>query len=161
MCLVLRRITLVTKRYGPRQGVVYFVYFVVMKGVYKKNPNSPSYRDLTSKQIYSKHEQEKKSAYNERILQIEKGSFTPLIFSTTGGMGPESTKYHKRVAGLIADKRNENYSDVTNHILTRLRFALLRSVLIAVRGQRGKNRKDTPISDLSLNLIPDRAAYEV
>ena len=125
------------------------------------HPNSPSYRDMSTKQLYEKHEQEKKAAYNERILQIEKGSFTPLVFSTTGGMGPESTKYHKRIAELIAAKRNEQYSDVMNHLRTRLRFSLLKSVLIAVRGQRGKNRKDVPMSDLSINLIPDRAAYEV
>ena len=125
------------------------------------HPNSPSYRDMSTKQLYEKHEQEKKAAYNERILQIEKGSFTPLVFSTTGGMGPESTKYHKRIAELIAAKRNEQYSDVMNHLRTRLRFSLLKSVLIAVRGQRGKNRKDIPMSDLSINLIPDRAAYEV
>ena len=125
------------------------------------HPNSPSYRDMTLEKLYTKHENEKKAEYNERILQIEKGSFTPLIFSTNGGMGPESTKYHKRVAELIADKRNELYSDVVNHLRTRLRFALLRSILIAVRGQRGKSRRGVQISDLSLNLIPDRSTYEV
>ena len=125
------------------------------------HPNSPSYREMTPEQLYEKHENEKKAAYNERILQIEKGSFTPLVFSTTGGMGPESIKFHKRVAELIAVKRNEQYADVMNHIRTKLRFALLKSVLISIRGQRGKSRKDDPLSDLSINLIPDRATYEV
>ena len=69
---------------------------------------------------------------------MEKGSFTPLIFSTTGGMGPEATKYHKRVAELIPAKRGEIYSDVVNHIRTRIRFSLLKSVLVAVRGDRGR-----------------------
>ena len=71
------------------------------------------------------------------MLQVEKGSFLPLIFSTTGGMGPEATRYHKRVAELISSKRGEKYSDVVNHIRTRIRFSLLKSVLIAVRGERG------------------------
>ena len=71
------------------------------------------------------------------MLQVEKGSFSPLIFSTTGGMGPEATRYHKRVAELISSKRGEKYSDVVNHIRTRIRFSLLKSVLIAVRGERG------------------------
>ena len=96
-----------------------------------------------------------------RVLQIERGSFTPLIFSTTGGMGPESVKYHKRVAELIAAKRGEQYSHVVNHIRTRIRFSLLKSVLIAVRGVRGRSRNtDVQISDLSLNLTPERPTYE-
>ena len=125
------------------------------------HPNSPSYKDMAPEQIYSKHEREKKAAYNDRVLQIERGSFTPLIFSTTGGMGLESTKYHKRVAELIAAKRGEQYSDVMNHIRTGLRYALLKSVLVAVRGERGRSRREAPISDLSLNLIPGQATYEV
>ena len=108
-------------------------------------------------------ENAKKKAYNNRILQVEKGTFTPLIFSTTGGMGPECERYHKRVAELISKKRNEEYSDVVSHIRTRLRFALLKSVLIAIRGERGRGRKsrEVPMEDLSLNLVPDRATYEV
>ena len=52
-------------------------------------------------------------------------------------MGPEATRYHKRVVELISSKRGEKYSDVVNHIRTRIRFSLLKSVLIAVRGERG------------------------
>ena len=126
------------------------------------HPNSPSYEDKTPEQLYKKHEQEKKAAYNDRVLQIEKGSFTPLIFSTTGGMGPESIKYHKRVAELISEKRGEQYCHVVNHIRTRIRFSLLKSVLIAVHGVRGRSRKtESQISDLSLNLTPERPTYEI
>ena len=127
------------------------------------HPNSPSYENMTREDIYSLHENAKKRAYNNRILQVEKGTFTPLIFSTTGGMGPECERYHKRVAELISKKRNEEYSDVVSHIRTRLRFALLKSVLIAIRGERGRGRKsrEVPMEDLSLNLVPDRATYEV
>ena len=127
------------------------------------HPNSPSYENMTREDIYSLHENAKKRAYNNRILQVEKGTFTPLIFSTTGGMGPECERYHKRVAELISKKRNEEYSDVGSHIRTRLRFALLKSVLIAIRGERGRGRKsrEVPMEDLSLNLVPDRATYEV
>ena len=127
------------------------------------HPNSPSYLNTTPNQLYIQHEREKKRVYNNRIIQVEKGSFSPLIFSTTGGMGPEATRYHKRIAELISTKKGESYSDVVNHIRTRIRFSLLRSVLVAVRGERGRRRRQlsTPLSDLSLNLIPDRASYEV
>ena len=127
------------------------------------HPNSPSYMDLTPNQLYLQHESKKKRTYNDRILQVEKGSFTPLVFSTTGGMGPECTKYHKRIAELLSAKRGENYSDVMNFIRTRIRFALLRCTLVAIRGERGKRRRtfDVPISDLSLNLIAERDTYEI
>ena len=127
------------------------------------HPNSPSYLNATPDHLYSQHEREKKRTYNDRILQVEKGSFTPLVFSTTGGMGSEATKYHKRVARLISEKRGEEYSDVVNYIRTRIRFSLLRSTLVAVRGDRGRRRRnmESSISDLSLNLLPERSAYEV
>ena len=128
------------------------------------HPNSASYLDKTVEQLYQEKEQGKKRCYNDRILQVEKGSFSPLIYTTTGGMGPESTKFHRRLAELISNKRGEQYSDVVNHIRTRLRFALLRGILVAIRGQRGRRRRsDTndSIAEVSFNLIPERSAYEV
>ena len=124
------------------------------------NFNSPSYRDKTPEKIYELKEREKKYAYNQRVIQVEKGSFTPLIFSTTGGMGPEASKYHKRVAEMISKKKKEDYPDVMKHIRTRIRFAILRGTLIAIRGDRGRfKRRRTPVSELDYNLIPD--SYEI
>ena len=68
------------------------------------HPNSDSYLDRDTQKLYQQKERDKKKKYNDRILQVEKGSFTPLIFSTTGGMGPEATKYHRRIAQLISAK---------------------------------------------------------
>ncbi len=76
-------------------------------------------------------------SYNDRILQIEKSSFVPLVYTTTGGMGPQCEAVHKRLAERIAEKRNEKYSHVMNHIRTRLRFALLKTVVTSMRGFRG------------------------
>ena len=53
------------------------------------HPNADSYRDLTPKQIYKKHENEKKRQYAERVMRIEQGTFTPLVFTTSGGMADE------------------------------------------------------------------------
>ena len=32
--------------------------------------------------------------YAERIMEIEQGTFTPLVFTTTVGMADECDKYH-------------------------------------------------------------------
>ena len=128
------------------------------------NLNSDSYLNQTPAQVYGDNERSKKRSYNDRILQVEKGSFSPLIFSTSGGMGPECTRFHKRVAELIAAKRGEQYSDVMNYIRTKLRFSLLKSILVAIRGVRGRGMREdaeVPISDLSLNIIPERSGYEL
>ena len=62
------------------------------------HPNSVSYIDKDIDQVYRQHENEKKRTYNEHIIQIEKGSFTPIVMSTFGGMGIEAEKFHKRLA---------------------------------------------------------------
>ena len=82
----------------------------------------------------SKVEKEKKEKYNARVLNIEKASFCPLVFLTTGGMSPECEALNKRIATLIANKTSENYSQVMTYLRTRLRFALLKATVIAVRG---------------------------
>ena len=102
------------------------------------HPFAASNVTVSLKTLYERNESEKRLLYEERVLQVEKGSFQPLVFLTTGGTGPSCTKVIKRMAGKIAAKRGESYSHVMSFVRTRLRFALLRSVLIAVRGSRGK-----------------------
>ena len=92
------------------------------------HPNAPSYANKSMDKIFEKHEKEKKRDYNERVIQVEKGSFTPIVMSTFGGMGVEAKKFHKRIATLISEKRGERYSDVVNFMRTRIRFSILRRV---------------------------------
>ena len=97
---------------------------------------SNSNQEITS--CYKKHEGEKKRSYNACILNVEKATFTPLVFSTHGGMGKEAKAFHKRLASLISTKRDILYSDVMSYVRRRLRFCILRSCLAAIRGYRGK-----------------------
>ena len=57
------------------------------------NPNAPSYRFQDLHHLYQRHEQEKKREYNQRVLEVEDGVFTPLVFSTSGGIERESTMF--------------------------------------------------------------------
>ena len=52
-----------------------------------KHPTADSYMDKSLENIYREGENLKKRSYNQRILETEKATFTPLIFTTTGGMG--------------------------------------------------------------------------
>ena len=77
-------------------------------------------------------------------------------------MAPECEAFNKQLAHRIADKRKDDYSAVANYIRTKIRFALLRSVLISLRGVRGKQKKDstTPTSAVACGLIPEKESYE-
>ena len=86
---------------------------------------------------------------------MEKSTFTPMVFSTFGGMGNECHRALQRAAGKIASKRKESYADVMGHISTRIRMCILRTVLMSVRGSRGTSKGTSkPISSVSFNLIP-------
>ncbi|KAG1662485.1 hypothetical protein GQR58_020916 [Nymphon striatum] len=59
---------------------------------------APSNMNKSIPQMYSHHDNLKKRAYNARVIQVEKGTFTPLVFSTTGGMEREAHRFLKRLA---------------------------------------------------------------
>ena len=46
---------------------------------------------------YKTNEREKKRQYNERILEVQHGSFTPLVMTALGGMGREASKFCSRL----------------------------------------------------------------
>ena len=68
------------------------------------NPLAKTYLNQSLSDAYKKNEQEEKCYYNERILQIEQGTFTPLVFTCFGGMGREYKTFSNRVTELLADK---------------------------------------------------------
>jgi len=54
-------------------------------------PTSQSYSGKSLAEIYQQHEKEK-DKFNQRLSDIEKSSFNPLVFTTSAGIAPESTK---------------------------------------------------------------------
>ena len=102
----LKMMRVVTKVLGNmyQRGRDHFFYIRVF------NPNSPSYRQLQLNFIYRKQEREKRTNYEQRIREVELASFTPLVFSTSGGMGKSTSVTHKRLASLLSIKRNQPYS---------------------------------------------------
>ena len=114
-------------------------------------------RHKTLKQMYRAHEEQKKKQYNARVLQVEKATFSPIVFSRTGGMGDEATLFYKKLAKKTSKKTGQELCDVTCYMRRRLRFELLKTCLISLRGYRGKpkevNKKADEMEDLDLNLL--------
>ena len=115
---------------------------------------------LSHEELLKRNEKEKRDLYEERVREVEKASFSPMVFLTSGGVGPECNSVLKRVAHLIADKRGEEYSHVINFIRTKLRFSLLKSTLMAVRGNRGKPHFEPNVGLIAFNCIPRSGVYD-
>ena len=105
------------------------------------NSRAPTNRALPVDKALKRHEDEKKRAYGERILQVEKSSFTPLVFSTSGIVGDEADKFYKQVASLLAVKTRQSYPDCIRYIRQRLSFCLLKTLVVSLRGHRGTSPK--------------------
>ena len=100
------------------------------------NTNSDSQIHLSPDKNFRKHELEKKRNYNQRIMNIEQGTFTPLVFSINGGEGAESLAFHRHIAEKIAQKTEDRFEHVITWIRTKLSFLILRAGLMCIRGSR-------------------------
>ena len=86
--------------------------------------------------IFKEQEEEKKRKYQQRVLDVEMGSFTPLVFGTNGGMGADCNSFLKRLAEKLLEKNGESYHITITWIRTLLSFEILRSVHTCVTGSR-------------------------
>ncbi len=102
------------------------------------NPHATSNRNTSLSNSYKKHENEKKRCYEKRVTEIEHASFTPLVFSATGGMACGVRVFYKRLAALLAQKRDNPYAATMSWLRCRLVFSLLRSAITCIRGARSR-----------------------
>ena len=99
------------------------------------NLMAQSHRNTPLAQCYRLNEQ-KKRVYDEQVREVEHGTFSPLVFSTSGGMGPIATVVYRRIASLIAEKQQQPYSWTLFWLRCKLSFSLLRSAIMCLRGAR-------------------------
>lgn len=129
--------------WGGRQHAFFYVKVF--------NPFAHSHCKSTLAQCHRKNEQEKKRAYAERIREVERGSFSPVVFSTSGGMGPVAISVYRRLASLIAERREEPYSQTLFWLKCRLSFSLLRSAIVCLR--RARSSQGHPAHCDAIDLI--------
>ena len=79
------------------------------------NPYSPSHHGTTLAQCYRRNEQEKKRAYEERVREIEHGSFSPLVFSTREGWAQlPQWSTNRLLAKLLRNVTNHNMTELSS-----------------------------------------------
>ena len=116
------------------------------------NPDCKSQSNSAIKSVMKKHEAEKKRNYNRRVMEVEHGTFTPLIFTTTGVMGHECQIFHKALAERISSKKGEKYDDVMRYIRAKTSFLTIKATLLCIRGSRPIKVKNDIGDDYSLCL---------
>ena len=118
--------------------------------------NCKTNQDKQTAEVFLNHEKEKKRQYLKRVLDVEHGTFTPLIFGTNGGLGKECSDFIKNIALKIAEQEDEKFGIVMSWLRTKLSFELLKSVLLCVRGSRTPFRKqniDSYVMDFKMNAL--------
>ena len=113
-------------------------------------PNASSNRSTNATSVYRRHEQAKKREYGQRIREVERGVFTPLVLSTNGGMGREASTFYKRLADLLSQRRQQTYSTVMGWLRCRISFASLRASIMCIRGSRSSLHRPIYGSDITL-----------
>ena len=94
-----------------------------------------------------------KRSYEQRVREVEHGSFTPLVFSASGGMAPAATTTFKRLASLISEKQQQDYNKTIAWIRCLLSFSLVRSSVMCLRGARSSYHRPTrPEYDTPLDV---------
>ena len=100
------------------------------------NPLSASALKTPLSRVYDSHEKEKKRQYNQRIMNFDHGTFTPLVYSVFGSLAPECSVFYRNLCLKLADKNNEKYEDVISWVKCKISFLCIRACLMCLRGSR-------------------------
>ncbi|KAG0729843.1 hypothetical protein GWK47_003384 [Chionoecetes opilio] len=100
------------------------------------DPMAACHRGISLEAAHQRNEQDKIRSYGDRIRNVDHGSFTPLVFTTSGEMGPKVKCFYSRLADVMAEKKHQPRSHVVAWMRCRLSFSLLRSALLCLRVTR-------------------------
>ena len=100
------------------------------------NPFAKRFRSSDPPDCYKSNEREKKKLYGDRINQTDYGTFTLLVFSTSGGIGRECKNFYDHLAELLSQKRKESYSVTCTWLRRKLSFDLMKSINRCIRGSQ-------------------------
>ena len=113
------------------------------------NPGHGAPSNHLFRSAYRRHEKEKRRQYEQCVHDVEHGHFTPLVFTTTGGMGDVAAQVYKRLVSLLSKKNDLSYGETMGWIRCRLSFALVRSAIMCIRGAR------SPLHSTALEIPMD------
>ena len=113
------------------------------------NDNAQSNISRNIEETFSHHEREKARQYNNKIVNVEHGSFTQLIFSTHGDHSQLTSRFIYQLAKLISQKRNICFSESKSWLNSQLSNLVARLTILCIRGLgkiRPPNMEDRSIA---------------
>ena len=99
--------------------------------------NSACNQNKPTELIFVKHEKEEKGKHQQRVIDVEMGSF-----GTNGGMWKECKICLTNLADKLSRKNGEFYDSAISWLRTRIYFEILRSVHTCVPGSRAPFHKN-------------------
>ena len=67
----------------------------------RSSPTNPSHQSTAT---YRRHEQEKRRTYEQRVREVKRASFTPLLFAASGGIGKAATVFCRSDTSLTTQQ---------------------------------------------------------
>ena len=104
-------------------------------------PYAKSYRKRPLSITNSQLEQPKRQAYDQRIREIEHGTFKPLVFATSGGMSRATTVTFRRLASMLSVKWDVPYCVVMGWLRCCISFPLTRPAIACLRNSRSSSHR--------------------
>ena len=89
------------------------------------SPFAKSYMKSNLESLFERMENGKKTKYNSRIILVEHGSFTPVVMSSFGGFGKETSPFVSKLVEKISEKQGSETSSVSNYMRTKILFELI------------------------------------
>ena len=120
------------------------------------SPFAKSHMQQNLEAVFRSNEASKKRSYNQRVIQIEHGSFTPVVMSSMGGFGKETSRFISKLVEKTAEKNGMEASVVASYIRTKISYELIRSQVACIRGSRGLWKK--PLIDTGECEVVDTAS---
>ena len=112
------------------------------------NPFAASAVSVPLPQLYRRNENEKRRKYEQALL-AENCSFTPLIFSTAGGVSQLTKRFLQMLSTRLSEKKLGSYAQALCWLRTRLAFTIARAGSLCLRGCRVKFRNKTDVDPVS------------
>ena len=110
--------------------------------------------------MYQRHERQKRNTYEERVCAVEHASFTPLVFSTSGGASRLTNTFLMHLSSCLAEKRGEPYNIIMACLRTEISFCLLRAAILCIRGARSVSSRSRHDQQGSAELVVSQACLQ-
>ena len=118
------------------------------------NPFAKCHLSQKLENAFTNNEREKKRAYNQRVIDIEHGSFNPLVFTPYGGSGREAERFIRELSAKLSEKKDIPLSQIVYWLRTKLSFHLTRSAVLCIRGSRAiKSNVTADLSEVQITNV--------